>query len=59
LPAAIVAPDLAKGRLVRLAEIRWPEEFAYYLVHPQAFHERPKVAAFRSWIIGAAAAVAG
>jgi LysR family glycine cleavage system transcriptional activator len=59
LPAAIVAPDLAKGRLVRLAEIRWPEEFAYYLVYPQAFHERPKVAAFRSWIIGAAAAVAG
>ena len=56
LPAAIVAPDLAKGRLVRLAEIRWPEEFAYYLVYPQALHERPKVAAFRSWIIGAAAA---
>ena len=59
LPAAIVAPDLAKGRLVRLAEIRWPEEFAYYLVYPEAFHERAKVAAFRSWIIGAAAREAG
>ena len=59
LPAAIVAPDLAKGRLVRLAEILWPEEFAYYLVSPEAFLERPKVAAFRSWIIGAAAREAG
>ena len=56
LPAAIVARDLAKGRLVRLAEILWPEEFAYYLVYPQALRERPKVAAFRSWIISAAAA---
>lgn len=54
LPTAIVATDLAEGRLVKLADIVWPEEFAYYLVYPQAFHERAKVAAFRSWIMKAA-----
>ena len=55
LPAAIVARDLAAGRLIKLAEIVWPEEFAYYLVYPEAFHQRPKVAAFRAWIVKAAA----
>ncbi|MGH8200007.1 MAG: transcriptional regulator GcvA [Steroidobacteraceae bacterium] len=55
LPAAIVARDLAKGRLVRLTDIVWPEELAYYLVYPKASHRRPKVAAFRSWITQAAA----
>lgn len=54
LPTAIVSADLTKGRLVKLADIVWPEEFAYYLVYPKAFHERPKVAAFRSWILKAA-----
>ena len=54
LPAAIVAADLAEGRLIKLADIGWPEEFAYYLVYPQAFHDRPKVAAFRAWIVQAA-----
>ena len=55
LPAALVASDLAAGRLVKLADIAWPEEFAYYLVYPKAFHDRPKVAAFRAWIQRAAA----
>lgn len=54
LPAAIVARDVAAGRLVKRADIVWPEEFAYYLVYPDAFHERPKVAAFRSWLMSAA-----
>jgi len=56
LPAAIVAADLAEGRLIKLADIGWPEEFAYYLVYPQAFHDRPKVAAFRAWIVQASGA---
>jgi LysR family transcriptional regulator, glycine cleavage system transcriptional activator len=58
LPGAIVASDLAEGRLVRLADIVWPEDFAYYLVYPEAFHDRPKVAAFRSWLMRAAGTTA-
>ena len=55
LPAAMVAPDVAEGRLVRLADVAWLEEFAYYLVYPEASRARPKVAAFRAWILDAAA----
>ena len=54
LPAAMVAPEVAAGRLVRLAEIAWLEAFAYYLVYPPAALARPKVAAFRDWILDAA-----
>ncbi len=54
LPAAMAARDLAEGRLVKLADIVWPEAFAYYLVYPEAGRERPKVAAFRTWILNAA-----
>lgn len=56
LPAAMAALDLAAGGLVKLADIAWPEVFAYYLVYPEISHDRPKVAAFRTWILGAAAA---
>jgi LysR family glycine cleavage system transcriptional activator len=55
LPAAMVAPDLADGRLVKLADVVLLEDFAYYLVYPEASYERPKVAAFRAWILDAAA----
>jgi LysR family glycine cleavage system transcriptional activator len=55
LPAAMVAPDLAEGRLVKLADVVLLENFAYYLVYPEVSHERPKVAAFRTWILNAAA----
>jgi len=56
LPAAMVALDLEKGRLVKLSDVAWPEAFAYYLVYPEVSHERPKVAAFRTWILTAARA---
>ena len=51
LPAALIASDLADGRLVRLADVTWLEEFAYYLVYPEASATRPKIAAFRAWIL--------
>jgi LysR family transcriptional regulator, glycine cleavage system transcriptional activator len=54
LPAAMVAPDIAEGRLVKLADVALLEAFAYYLVYPEATRERPKVAAFRTWILNAA-----
>jgi LysR family transcriptional regulator, glycine cleavage system transcriptional activator len=56
LPAPMAALDLAEGRLVKLADVVWPEDFAYYVVYPEANHERPKVAAFRTWILSAARA---
>jgi len=55
LPAALVALDLAEGRLVKLADVVLLEDFAYYLVYPEGNGERPKVAAFRTWILNAAA----
>jgi LysR family transcriptional regulator, glycine cleavage system transcriptional activator len=54
LPAAMVALELAEGRLVKLADVALLEEFAYYLVYPESSHERPKVAAFRAWILNCA-----
>jgi LysR family glycine cleavage system transcriptional activator len=54
LPAAMVAPEVASGRLVRLPGITWLEAFAYYLVYPLAALDRPKVTAFRRWILAAA-----
>lgn len=54
LPAAVVADDLAGGRLVQLSEVSWLEDFAYYLVCPENNHDRPKVAAFRAWILAEA-----
>lgn len=50
LPAALVASDVAEGRLVRLFKAALLDGFAYHLVYPQASHDRPKVAAFRSWL---------
>jgi LysR family transcriptional regulator, glycine cleavage system transcriptional activator len=54
LPAAFVASELAEGRLVKLADVALLDAFAYYLVYPEASHARPKVAAFRAWILDAA-----
>lgn len=55
LPAAMVALEVAEGRLVKLADVALLDDFAYYLVYPQSSRERPKVAAFRAWILSAAA----
>jgi LysR family glycine cleavage system transcriptional activator len=30
------------------------DDFAYYLVYPNGSEQRPKVAAFRDWILSAA-----
>jgi LysR family glycine cleavage system transcriptional activator len=54
LPAAMVALELAEGRLVKLAAVVLLDDFAYYLVYPEANRDRAKVAAFRTWILSAA-----
>jgi LysR family glycine cleavage system transcriptional activator len=55
LPAAMIATELEEGRLIRLADTALLDEFAYYLVYPEASHSRPKIATFRSWILKEAA----
>jgi len=49
--SVLAQEELAQGRLVKPFDIRWPAEFAYYLVCPQAVAERPKIVAFREWLL--------
>jgi LysR family transcriptional regulator, glycine cleavage system transcriptional activator len=53
--SALAADDLAAGRLVKVFDISLPVEYAYYVVAPEASADRPKVAAFRDWVIETAA----
>ena len=48
---ALVAEDLAAGRLVRPFDISLPAKFAYYIVCPEATAEQPKIVAFRDWLL--------
>ena len=47
----LAATDLAEGRLVRPFALGLPPEFAYYIVCPEAYADRPKVRAFREWLL--------
>jgi LysR family transcriptional regulator, glycine cleavage system transcriptional activator len=51
---SLAAGDIAAGRLVRPFHLVLPIDFGYFLVRPEAGEERPKVAAFREWILGEA-----
>ncbi len=57
--SALAAADIAAGRLVRPFELSRPFRFAYWLVCPQTSAERPKVAAFRGWLLEEVAAMEG
>ena len=50
----LVTQDLAEGRLVQPFDLSMPNDFATYLVYPEAVADWPKVAAFRDWIIAEA-----
>lgn len=52
----LAAGDLADGRLVRPFALSLPAEFAYYVVCPEGYAERPKVRAFREWLLAEAGA---
>jgi LysR family glycine cleavage system transcriptional activator len=56
---ALVEDDIAAGRLVRLFDVFLPTEFGYYLVTPAERADRPKIAAFRRWILAEAATAEG
>ena len=43
--------DLAAGRLVKLFDISLPSVACYYVVCPETWADRPKIAAFREWLL--------
>lgn len=57
LARSVLAADaLSKGRLIKPFDIALPAEYAYYFVCPTAYLNRPKVKAFRKWMLAEAAA---
>jgi LysR family glycine cleavage system transcriptional activator len=56
--ATLAAADLAAGRIVKLADIDQPVEFAYYLVYPAERRQSAKCNAFREWVGAEAKAAA-
>jgi LysR family glycine cleavage system transcriptional activator len=52
--SALVAGDLKAGRLVRPFRLSVASRFRYYLVYPPAAIKRPRVAAFRAWLLAEA-----
>ena len=49
-PKAPGKPNLV-GRLVRLFEVTLPTDYAYYVVTPMLTAMRPKIVAFRDWLV--------
>ncbi len=47
--------DLKAGRLVRPFMLNLPTEYAYYAVCPEENAERPRIVAFRTWLLEQAA----
>src|SRR5262249_23239033 len=43
--------DLESGTIVRVLDVDWPQEFAYWLVSPRATADEPKIALFRDWLL--------
>ena len=49
--SALVADNLAAGRLVRQFALSLPASFAWYVVYPPRAMQRPGVKAFRDWLV--------
>lgn len=47
----LAADDVAAGRLVRPFGLSIPADYAYFFVCPETSAERPKIAAFRGWLL--------
>lgn len=48
---ALVAADLMDGRLVRLFDVEIATDHGYWLVLPPGSADRPKLSAFRTWLL--------
>jgi LysR family glycine cleavage system transcriptional activator len=53
----LAADDLRAGRLVRPFGQSMPADFSYWLVCPEASADRPKIVAFREWLLAEAGVV--
>jgi LysR family glycine cleavage system transcriptional activator len=53
--SALVAADLAAGRLVRPLPLTRPADYAYYAVMPEARIRNPRVLPFLDWLVAEAA----
>lgn len=53
--SALVAGDLATGRLVQPLRETLPAPFAYWIVCPEAEAEQPNIVRFRNWLLEEAA----
>jgi len=51
----LVARELDEGRLVKPFELSLPSSFSYFVVYPLASKDRPKIVAFRDWLLEEAA----
>jgi LysR family transcriptional regulator, glycine cleavage system transcriptional activator len=49
--SALASGYLAAGQLVKPFELKLPVDAAYYVVYPAAYAQRPKVMAFRDWLM--------
>lgn len=56
--SALVADDLRAGRLVQPFALSLPADLAYYVVYPAQAATRPKIRAFRDWLLEEAAQAA-
>ncbi len=50
----LAAGDLAAGRLVKPFDLALPSNWAYYVVYPPETRDRPKIKAFRAWLLAEA-----
>ncbi len=57
--SALIERDLEQGRLVKPFDVQIPNAFAYYLVCPEGRADRPKIVAFRDWLLREAGREAG
>jgi hypothetical protein len=47
----LARPELARCSLVKAIDLAWPQEFAYWLVYPDANSGQPKISAIRQWVL--------
>lgn len=55
--SVLAADDLVQGRLIRPFKLSLPSQQAYYVVYPRRRVGNPRIDAFRSWLVDAAAAL--
>jgi LysR family glycine cleavage system transcriptional activator len=56
-PAALIAGDVAAGKLIRPFALSLRGVWAYYVIAPKTGSKRPKVNSFRRWLLGEAQAM--